>query len=207
MKVEFDVQLQPKDLYRFNMFQTYTGMSGIISIALGILAFVMAGIAASKPDTETGYLFMYIVMGAVFWFYVPISLWFRAKSTLKSNKVLAGKLHYEVSEEFIKVTQGKESGELPWNMVYKIVSAKKVLAENLKQQAHKLAALKAAAEQKAEAIKNVALTISAKVGATGVTYGSVTAAHVAEELKKLGHDIDRKIIVMRDIKNQIIIKN
>ena len=66
MKVEFDVQLQPKDLYRFNMFQTYTGMSGIISIALGILAFVMAGIAASKPDTETGYLFMYIVMGAVF---------------------------------------------------------------------------------------------------------------------------------------------
>ena len=79
-------------------------------------------------------------------------------------------------------------------------SAKKVLAENLKQQAHKLAALKAASEQKAEAIKDVALTISAKVSATGVTYGSVTAAHVAEELKKLGHDIDRKIIVMRDIK-------
>ena len=79
-------------------------------------------------------------------------------------------------------------------------SAKKVLAENLKQQAHKLAALKAAAEQKAEAIKDVALTISAKVSATGVTYGSVTAAHVADELKKLGHDIDRKIIVMRDIK-------
>ena len=79
-------------------------------------------------------------------------------------------------------------------------SAKKVLAENLKQQAHKLAAIKAAAEQKAEAIKDVAITISAKVSATGVTYGSVTAAHVAEELKKLGHDIDRKIIVMRDIK-------
>ena len=79
-------------------------------------------------------------------------------------------------------------------------SAKKVLAENLKQQAHKLAALKAAAEQQAEAIKDIALTISAKVSATGVTYGSVTAAHVAEELKKLGHNIDRKIIVMRDIK-------
>ena len=79
-------------------------------------------------------------------------------------------------------------------------SAKKVLAENLKQQAHKLAAIKASAEQKAEALNGVALTISAKVSATGVTYGSVTAAHVAEELKRLGHDIDRKIIVMRDIK-------
>lgn len=38
------------------------------------------------------------------------------------------------------------------------------------------------------------------MSATGVTYGSVNAAQVAAELKKLGHDIDRKIIVMRDIK-------
>lgn len=79
-------------------------------------------------------------------------------------------------------------------------SAKKVLAENLKQQAHKLAAIKAEAEKKAEALKDVALTIAVKVSATGVTYGSVNAAHVAEELKKLGHDVDRKIITMRDIK-------
>lgn len=79
-------------------------------------------------------------------------------------------------------------------------SAKKVLAENLKQQAHKIAALKAEAEKKAEALKDVALVITAKVSATGVTYGSVNAAHVAEELKKLGHEVDRKIIVMRDIK-------
>lgn len=79
-------------------------------------------------------------------------------------------------------------------------SAKKVLAENLKQQAHKLAALKAAAEQKAEALKDVALTISVKVSATGVAYGSVGKAQVADELKKLGHDVDRKIITMHDIK-------
>ena len=79
-------------------------------------------------------------------------------------------------------------------------SAKKILAENLKQQAHKLAALKAEAEKKAEALNGVALTIAAKVSATGQLYGSVNAAQVAEELKKLGHEIDRKIITMRDIK-------
>ena len=79
-------------------------------------------------------------------------------------------------------------------------SAKKVLAENLKQQAHKLAALKAEAEKKAEAIKDVALTIAAKVSATGQLYGSVNANIVADELKKLGYDIDRKIITMRDAK-------
>ncbi len=79
-------------------------------------------------------------------------------------------------------------------------SAKKVLAENLKQQAHKLAALKEAAEKKAEALNGVALTIAVKVSATGVAYGSVGSTQVAEELKKLGHDIDRKIISMHDIK-------
>ena len=79
-------------------------------------------------------------------------------------------------------------------------SAKKILAENLKQQAHKLAALKAEAEKNAEALKDVALVITAKVSATGVTYGSVNKNTVADELKKKGFDIDRKIITMHDIK-------
>ncbi|WP_311442531.1 50S ribosomal protein L9 [Hoylesella enoeca] len=79
-------------------------------------------------------------------------------------------------------------------------SAKKVLAENLRQQAHKLAAIKADAEKRAEALQNVALVIEAKVSATGVTYGSVNAATVAEELKKRGIEVDRKIITMHDIK-------
>ena len=79
-------------------------------------------------------------------------------------------------------------------------SAKKILAENLKQQAHKLAALKAAAEDRAKALEGVALEIAAKVSATGQLYGSVNAGTVAEELAKKGIEIDRKIITMRDAK-------
>ena len=79
-------------------------------------------------------------------------------------------------------------------------SAKKVLAENLRQQAHKLAAQKAAAEDKAKAFEGVALEIAAKVSATGQLYGSVGAAAVAAELAKLGIEVDRKIITMRDAK-------
>ena len=80
-------------------------------------------------------------------------------------------------------------------------SAKKVLAENIKQQAAKLAVLKAEAEKKGAALEGVALTIAAKVSATGQLYGSVNAAKVAEELAKKGIEVDRKIITMRDIKN------
>ena len=80
-------------------------------------------------------------------------------------------------------------------------SAKKVLAENLKQQAHKLAAIKAEAEKKAEQLNGVELGITAKVSATGATYGSVNASIVAEELKNKGIEVDRKIITRRDIKH------
>ncbi len=79
-------------------------------------------------------------------------------------------------------------------------SAKKVLAENLRQQAAKIAAAKAEAEKRAEALKDVALEIAAKVGATGQLYGSVNAATVAGELAKKGIEVDRKIITMRDAK-------
>ena len=79
-------------------------------------------------------------------------------------------------------------------------SAKKVLAENLKQQAHKIAAILAAAQKEAEALNDVTVTIASKVSATGALYGSVNAAQVAAELAKKGIEVDRKRIVMKDIK-------
>ncbi len=78
-------------------------------------------------------------------------------------------------------------------------SAKKVLEENLRQQAAKIAAAKAEAEKKAEALNGVALEVAAKVApGTDRLYGSVNAAIVAEQLAKLGIEIDRKIITMRE---------
>ncbi len=79
-------------------------------------------------------------------------------------------------------------------------SAKKILAENLKQQAHKIAAILAKAQEEAKKLDGVAVEVEAKVSATGVLYGSVTSATVAEELAKKGVEIDRKRIVMKDIK-------
>ena len=80
-------------------------------------------------------------------------------------------------------------------------SAKKVLAENLKQRAHKLAKIKADAEALAEKLSALEpLKITTKVSATGAIYGSVNSLHIAEELAKLGFEIDRKTIVVKDVK-------
>ena len=79
-------------------------------------------------------------------------------------------------------------------------SAKKVLAENLRQRAHKLAKIKADAEALAAKFEGISLTIATKVSATGAVYGSVGAIQIAEELAKLGLEIDRKIIVVSAVK-------
>lgn len=75
--------------------------------------------------------------------------------------------------------------------------ALKVLAENLRQRAHKLAQLKADAEALAEALKDVKLSIATKVSETGTIFGSVNAAQIAEALKEAGHEIDRKLIALK----------
>ena len=79
-------------------------------------------------------------------------------------------------------------------------SAKKVLAEELKQKAVKLAKIKAEAEALAEKLNAVSLSFNAKASSTGVIYGSIGSLQIAEELQKLGFDIDRKIINVKDVK-------
>ncbi|MFC2520243.1 MAG: 50S ribosomal protein L9 [Tannerella sp.] len=77
-------------------------------------------------------------------------------------------------------------------------SARKVLAEVLKQRAHKIAKIKEEAEALAEKMKGVSLTIGAKTSSTGTIFGSVTNIQIAEELAKLGFEIDRKIIRIKE---------
>lgn len=80
-------------------------------------------------------------------------------------------------------------------------SAKKVLAENLKQRAHKLAKIKADAEALAEKLSAVEpFKIATKVSATGSIYGSVNSLHISEALAKLGFEVDRKMIELNDVK-------
>lgn len=80
-------------------------------------------------------------------------------------------------------------------------SAKKALAEELKQRAHKLEKIKNDAMELAEKLKQIEpIKVATKVSATGVIYGSVNSLHIAEELAKLGFNIDRKTILLKDVK-------
>ncbi|MCZ4244618.1 50S ribosomal protein L9 [Pedobacter punctiformis] len=73
-------------------------------------------------------------------------------------------------------------------------SAKKVLAENLKQAAFKQDKIKKDAEGIAERLTSVKLSIGAKAGESGKIFGAVNTIQVAEALKAQGFDVDRRRI-------------
>ena len=78
-------------------------------------------------------------------------------------------------------------------------SAKKVLAENLRQRAHKDAKILADAQALAETIANIKLTITAKAEEEKI-FGAVTAADLAAALQEKGIEVDRKNIVVDSVK-------
>ncbi len=79
-------------------------------------------------------------------------------------------------------------------------SAKKVVAENTKQRAHKEAKLKAEAQELAAKLEALKLTIGAKTSSTGKIFGSINNIMISEALQTQGYDVDRKKIILKEIK-------
>ena len=82
-------------------------------------------------------------------------------------------------------------------------SSKKVLAENLKQRAHKIEQIRTEAQALADKMEGVTLTIGAKTSTTGTIFGSVTNIQIADALKEKGFDVERKNIVIKDAVKEV----
>jgi large subunit ribosomal protein L9 len=81
-------------------------------------------------------------------------------------------------------------------------SARKQLAENLKQAAHKAEKIKTAAIATAEGIGEMKLIIKAKAGENGKIFGAVTTLQLSDALRDKGFEVDRKRISFNeDVKN------
>jgi len=111
------------------------------------------------------------------------------------------KLGYK--DEVVKVKEGYARNYLlPRDLaIIATPSAQKMLAENLKQRAHKEAKVRAEAEKTAAKLREISIKVGAKAGENGKIFGSVNTIQVADALKKLGFDLERKDI---SIKNEPI---
>ena len=77
-------------------------------------------------------------------------------------------------------------------------AALKVLEEELKQRAHKLAKIKADAEALAEKLNGTTVTIATKASEKGKVFGSVTSLQIAEALEKQGLTVDKRTIALKE---------
>lgn len=77
-------------------------------------------------------------------------------------------------------------------------SAKKMLAEDLKQRAHKLERIKNDAQEIADKVKDITLSVGAKTSTTGKIFGAVGPIQIAEAFEKAGFNIDRKVILLKE---------
>lgn len=117
MKVELDVKLEAKDLFKFNMQQAYKGMQGFLSILLPVLAFAYAITSIGQVDVI--YTVVYVALGVLFLAYVPFSLWKRANKVVNdSNNALSKMLHYEFEEDVIRVSVEEENVEFKWENIF-----------------------------------------------------------------------------------------
>jgi large subunit ribosomal protein L9 len=73
----------------------------------------------------------------------------------------------------------------------------KMHEETLRQRSHKATKVLEEAQKLADKLKDTVLKVGAKVGENGKIFGSVNTIQLADELKKQGHEIDRKNIAIK----------
>lgn len=77
-------------------------------------------------------------------------------------------------------------------------SALKMLAEDVKQRAFKQDKIKKDAEALAVKLEGISVTLRAKTGTSGKIFGAVTSLQVANALKDMGIEVDRRKIVFAE---------
>jgi large subunit ribosomal protein L9 len=107
--------------------------------------------------------------------------------------------HLGFANDLVKVREGyARNFLLPRGLAVAATSSeKKQLSETLKQRAHKEAKIRTEAEQKATAIVDQTIKIGAKVGEKGKIFGSINTLMVADALRLLGVEVDRKYIKLK----------
>lgn len=125
MHTEFDIKISDRDLFLFQMYNAYHGTQGWAAL-------ILAGVAVAMYCTKfgqvpIGYSILYLVFAVVFALYIPVSLFLQAKAQFKRTKAFQDAMHYALTDEGIDITAGDEKGQLPWNMVYKVVCTKDYL--------------------------------------------------------------------------------
>jgi large subunit ribosomal protein L9 len=111
--------------------------------------------------------------------------------------------HLGSKNELVKVRPGYARNFLiPKGLAVEATdSKKKEHMEMIKQRAHKEEKILKEAQKAADVLKNITLKVGAKVGEKGKIFGSITPIQIADAIKKIGYEVNRKDIIIENQEN------
>ena len=112
--MEMDVQMDASVLYDYMLYHNYHGVQGLMGTLIGL--FMIIYYVNQHANI------IYLMVGIVVIFYVPVSLYLSAKRQALENEFYKQPLHYSFEEEGIRVSQKEETSFLAWDDIYKAVA-------------------------------------------------------------------------------------
>ncbi|MFI3172354.1 MAG: YcxB family protein [Eubacteriales bacterium] len=120
MNIKVSVQMTVKEMYSFLLQHTYSSIGGIGGTVFGFVCLVYGGNGAMISVNQSSLAILAI--GVVFVFGQPIILWNRARQQVKRTPMFRKPIHYELSEEGIRVTQDDQESNVPWDTIVKVTA-------------------------------------------------------------------------------------
>ena len=111
--MKFHTQLKAKDIFKFSLAYTYSGVQAILTIfMLGVGAYmIVQGIG--QPEGQTNIIALFVVIN-------PLMIYVKAKKQAIENPVYKNPTYYTLRDDGIFVELGEESATIEWARVYKV---------------------------------------------------------------------------------------
>lgn len=118
-------KIRTEDLFRFQMYHTYAGVSGRLFIFLGILAIGDLIVNFNTMAVWTRIFCVFIIL----WIAVlnPVNLYFRSKKQQETTELFQNPIDVEISSEGLGLFQGENGGVVEWKDISKIVILNKLV--------------------------------------------------------------------------------
>jgi hypothetical protein len=118
--MRFEIQVEAKDLFRFNMYHIYHTFSGVLGMVISIAALV--GAVLTYGTVNTTYTVALLLVGCMYTLIHPFSVYSKCKATAKS-KTYAQPFEYVFGEDGFSVTQGDQHVDYKWESIARVKKA------------------------------------------------------------------------------------
>lgn len=120
-EVKIRVLVKIPEMYDFLIHHAYRGVAGIAGTLTSIIALILLVVGYGESRSQS---ILLLLVGLLFTVINPIQLYFKAVKQVKLSKMFQEPIEYSLNQEGIKVSQGAESMQAPWNEVKKVIETK-----------------------------------------------------------------------------------